>query len=248
MPSFKNFIERDQADQVAVNFQPPSIEHRVQAKGLSFLEKERKPGEFRVDKVVAEYVGLDQIEREAQQKEIAERALEMSKEIQEQAFQEAYKLGLEEGRQTAFDEEKARIQDRLTRIESLITSLKAVRTRALKKTENEIVDLCFHVAQRMAFKEITEDRNYIKGLIAKVLESLQSDEKMIIRLSSVDHQWFEENRSEFFKDLELTESTRIESDDQMLSGGVVIETEFGVVDASLEQRIAKVESILKGQG
>ena len=117
----------------------------------------------------------------------------------------------------------------------------------MKENESQIVSLCLYMAQRLLFKEVKESSLYIKDLLSKLLETIQGDEEMFIRLSPKDYEWVEANKESFFKDLHLDPSTKIEPDPLIVPGGLIIETEFGIVDATIEQRIAKIEEVIKNQ-
>jgi flagellar assembly protein FliH len=247
MPLSKNFIDKNEADNLAIDYKPRVIEAGVSlsAQNFSLRGSDR---DFKVDKVLAEYVGIDQIEKEAQQKEVARQAIELSKEIQEKAYAEAYALGLKQGQEKAYEEEKYNITRRIDLIIGFTSQLRQIKSIMIQKSEEELVELCFYMAQRLLFKEVNENKEYTKELLVKLLESMQNDQSMIIRLSSQDHEWFEANRSQFFKDLRLEENlVKIESDPFISPGGVIIETDYGEMDATIEQRIQKLDAILKSK-
>jgi flagellar assembly protein FliH len=247
MPLSKNFIDKNEADNLAIDYKPRSIEAGVSLLAKNFSQK-GSDGDFKVDKVLAEYVGIDQIEKEAQQKEVARQAIKLSREIQEKAYAEAYALGLKQGQEIAYEEEKHNIARRIDLIKGFTGQLRQIKSLMSQKNEEELVQLCFYMAQRLLFKEVNENKEYTKELLAKLVESMQNDQNMIIRLSSQDHEWFEAHRSEFFKDLRLEEDqVKIESDPSISPGGVIIETDYGEVDATIEQRIQKLDAILKSK-
>ena len=75
----------------------------------------------------------------------------------------------------------------------------------------------------------------------------QSEEEVTIRLSPEDHKFIDENRMDVFKELHLEESAKIEEDPDVARGGAVVETNYGVIDATIEQRLEKLKSLLEGQ-
>lgn len=244
MPLSKNFIEKTEADHLAVDYQPRHIDGQLTAEMKAYTEKEHIPGDFKVDKVLAEYVGIDEIEKESQQKEVAKQALELSKEIQEKAYSEAYELGLKEGREKAYNEEKENIAKNMDLIRKMIGQIKILKKKFIKNHEDDLVHLCFYMAQKLLFKEVERDEEYISTVLRKMVEGLHKQENMIIYLSPEDFSWFEAHRDEVFTDLHLDKSTRIEADESIQRGGLILETDYGEVDATIQQRISKLESIL----
>ena len=247
MPLSKNIISKENADHVAINYEPATIDSQLSEEALEYVKHQETRGDFRVDKIVAEYVGIDELEKESQKKEIANQALKLSKEIQEKAYAEAYALGLEEGRATAYAEEKQRVESEMSHIQELIEALKTSKNDIYKENETQIVNLCFYMAKRLLMKEVEADPEYIKSLIKKSLEMAQSDEEVTIRVSSEDKVWIDKHMDSIFKDLSLDPATRIEEDRDVNRGGAIIETNHGVIDATVEQRLEKLETILKKQ-
>ena len=117
----------------------------------------------------------------------------------------------------------------------------------MKENEKQIVNLCFYMAKRLLMKEVETNEAYIQTLIKKSLEMAQSDEEVTIRMSKEDKVWIDKHEETIFKELNLDQSTRIEEDSQVSRGGIIIETNHGVIDATIEQRLEKLESIVKKQ-
>lgn len=247
MPSSSNIIQKQSADTLAINYEPVNIGSQMSEQALEYAKNHESRGDFRVDKIVSEFVGIDQIEKEEQQREVANEAIKLSKDVQETAYKEAYDLGLKEGKEHAFNEEKERIASEMENIKVLISEIKEIKTSLMKENEKEIVNLCFYMAKRLLMKEVETDEAFVKNLIKKTLEMAQSDEEVTIRLSESDKKWIDQYEDEIFKDLNLGQDTRFEEDKSINPGGVVIETNHGVIDATVEQRLEKLETIIKSQ-
>ncbi|MCJ8276908.1 MAG: hypothetical protein MJK18_08705 [Bdellovibrionales bacterium] len=243
----RKVIEKDSAETVAINYEPRSIDSQLSEQSLEYVNDKEKRGDFRVDKIVAEYTGIDELEKQSQQREIAQEALKLSQEVQEKAYEEAYQRGLEEGQNKAYEEEKVRIESELQHINQLIEEIRNVKTNLMKENEKQIVNLCFYFAKRLMMKELGENEDYITTVIKKSLEMAQSEEEVTIKMSPEDHKWITEHKETIFKDLNLGEKTVIEEEIDMSRGGVVVETHHGVIDATVEQRLEKLEALLKSQ-
>lgn len=247
MPLSKNIIEKDSAERLAIDYQPVSIGSQLSDEAMEYVNNHDYRGDFRVDKIVSEFVGIEEIEKQTQQKEIANQALQMSQEIQEKAYAEAHAIGMKEGREQAYQEEKQRIETEMGHIKDLIDEIKNLKTSLMKENERQIVSLCFYLAKRLLMKEVEADETYIQTLIRKSLEMAQSEEEVTIRLSPEDKVWVEINKETVFKELNLDQSTRLEEDREITRGGVIIETNHGVIDATFEQRLEKLEKIISNQ-
>lgn len=245
MPSSRNIIDKEQAETVVVNYQPKSIDSILSDEALEYVKNQETRGDFRVDKIVAEYVGIEELEKEEQQREVARQAIEKSQEIQESAYKKAYELGMEEGRNAAYEEEKETIHGKMNTLEEILSELRNVKNKIMFENEKQIVALCFYISKRLLMKEISENPDYIKTVIKKTLEMAQSEQEVVIHLSEADKSWVDEYYDSMLKELNLDSSTRFEESRDIKKGGVVVETHHGVIDATVEQRLDKLESILK---
>lgn len=247
MPLSKNIIAKEQAEKVVINYEPASIASVISDEALAYVKNQEQRGDFRVDKIVSEYIGIDELEKESQQREVARQAIEKSKEIQEEAYQKAYELGQQEGKDLAYDEEKENIKSHLQRFELVVNEIEQIKTRLMVENEKQIVNLCFYMAKRLLMKEINEDPGFVEAVVRKALEMAQSEEEVTIRVAPEDKTWIDSNIEELFKSLHLDPSTKFEEDPSIQQGGVVIETNHGVIDATVEQRLEKLEAIMQGE-
>ena len=66
MPLSKNFIARDLTDTLAISHEPRTLEQGLKGQAFKYTHESRVSGDFKMDKMISEYIGVDQIEREAQ--------------------------------------------------------------------------------------------------------------------------------------------------------------------------------------
>ena len=246
MPLFKNIIQKKKADHLAVDYHPQPIESQISEEALQYIEKKDEV-DFRLDKIVSEYTGIDELEKLSRQREIEKEALELSREIQEKAYEEAYQLGLQEGKKKAFDEEKARIDKEVNYLQTLIQQIEVLKNDLLKENENHIVKLCFYLAKRLFMREVKENNEYLLPIIKKAVEMSQAEDNVVIKLCSEDFKFIEDNKDQIFKDFNIRGTAKIEEDEGVARGGVIIETNYGVIDATIDQRLEKLNSLLEGQ-
>ena len=244
MPLSKKIINKDTADSLAIAFEPLNFEGQLSDQAMEYVNNKDSRGAFRVDKVLSEFTGIEELEKKSLQQDIADQALALSQEVQEEAHREAYQIGKKEGTEQAYQEEKNRIEDELKSIRDMVHELREVKNDMILKNEKQIVALCFYIAKRLLMKEIETNEGYVVSLIRKVVEVAQSEEDLTIRVSHEDFEWIEAHRESVFKDLDLDSSTKIEEDSMVNRGGVIVETGHGVIDATIEQRLEKLEEIL----
>lgn len=244
----KAVMSKSEADRVAVTFSPRKFAHVVSKTAHEFVafntQKAHANGtgqtSFRIDRIVAEQTGVAELERLSLEEKVEREALLRMKEFQEQAFQQAYQLGLEEGRERAFVESSAELKEQLQHLQELVSSVESIKTDLVACNETQIVRLVFYLAKRLVFQEIAVKPEIILEVVSQALRSAQSDEKVTIRISARDFQFIESVRDTLGKEYEALKRARFESSDEIASGGCMVETNYGDVNATLEQRLDRI--------
>ncbi len=90
------------AEKTVLEFVPVRFDLGTPSRPLNYLAEKGKGSDFRMNDAVRVQTGIDEVERINEEGKVEVAALEKLKEIQEDAYQEAYKLGLEEGHKKGF--------------------------------------------------------------------------------------------------------------------------------------------------
>jgi len=246
MPWSKAVIDKVTAEDQVISYRPSSIDTKISEEVRTFADsKDKRSKDFRLDTIVSQITGMDQIENASRQKEIESEALKLSKDIQEAAYKEAYNLGFQEGKAEAFAEEQSRIHGEIENLHKTVKAIEELKLNLLKQNKNHILSLCFYFAKRLLMKEVEKNESYVVDVIEQALGMAQSEEQVTIRVSPQDFKFLTENWKGIQKDLDLSESTRIEESPDILRGGAIIETNYGVIDASIGERLQKLENFIK---
>ncbi|MCB0394555.1 MAG: hypothetical protein KDD25_08340, partial [Bdellovibrionales bacterium] len=93
-------VKGEEGDNSVIEFKPKKLGvGNVATAAKEFFNRQRESqNAFRLSEVISEITGLKNVERNAIEKRIEEAALEKLKEIQEEAYQKAHSLGVEEGK------------------------------------------------------------------------------------------------------------------------------------------------------
>ncbi|HEX4922862.1 MAG TPA: FliH/SctL family protein [Bdellovibrionales bacterium] len=244
--SNRKVFKKEEAENLVLEFTPKALDAQIPAVARDFLsENQKRPKSFRLNELVAQQTGISEIERLSLQEKIEARALEKVREIQENAYREAYNLGLEEGRKRAFDEEKDHLLERLGQFDRILTSISHIKTELAIQNEAHIVRLAFELAKKLFFEQLQERPDRILPVLRQAIDLAQSEESVLVRLSEQDHKYIEEFRTKLSKEFDFIKRMKFESSPDIHDGGAVLETNYGVVDATIEERVDKLWSILK---
>ena len=235
-------LEKEDADKVVVAYMPRKFPLVISPMAREFVahQKEHGDAKFRIDRLNAQHTGVAELERESIEQQVERLALEKVKQIQEEAYQEAYQLGLAEGRERAFNEDKAQLQERIEGLDKLMTSVGNLKTELISANEAHFMKLLFFMASRVAMDEIRSRPETILSVLRQATEGAQSEEKVTARVSKADFDFIQNSKEKLGKELEFVKRIKLEESDAIRPGGCIVETNFGSVDASIEKRVAKL--------
>lgn len=242
----KVVLSKEEAERVAVVYSPQKFPTAIQPAAREFValqairtEEGAEPS-FRIDKIVAEQTGIAELERLSIEEKVEREALSRVKDLQEQAYQEAYQLGFDEGRETAFVEKKAELARSLDRLSALIASIERLKADLVACNETQIMRLVYEMAKRIAMHEISVRPDAVLEAIRQAVQSAQTEESITIRVSPEDYKFIESVKEKLGKDFDFLEKSKLEASEEITRGGCVIETNYGAVNATVEQRVSKL--------
>jgi flagellar assembly protein FliH len=209
------------------------------AQDAAFAEVKRKTDEAQVIKEQADEeaeriladarIKAGEIENEIRQSLAAER-------------KEALDKGKEEGREAGYAEGKAEVNRLIGRTQVVLERAQAKRGEILSETEKQIVDLVLLIARKV-IKVLSENqRNVIISNVVQALRKVKAKGNVIIRVNMADLQLATEHKQEFIQQMEGINSIQVVEDSSVDSGGCIIETDFGEIDARISSQLAEMEN------
>lgn len=158
-------------------------------------------------------------------------------------FQEGFEKGFQEGKREGLALSEKRFQGILERAKESLEHLSKVRKELqenLKSYEAELVSLAFQIGASIAMKEIEEKPESIGEIVQKALEKIGESSEVVVKLNPKDLSVLKESGQIETEGIQLVSSPSIKR------GGCVVETDKGVVNATLETRIKEVaDSLIK---
>lgn len=237
----KSVISKEEAEKLAVAFTPRKFPQSISPVASSFMAfNTGNESGFKIDQLVAEQTGMAELERLSIEAQVEKKALERLKDLEELAYKEAYALGLDEGREKAFEDNRAEFDQKLRHFEELIGSVERLKLDLVAINEAQLLKLVMYMARRLAMAEIKDRSEVIIDVIRTAVHSAQSDENITIRLSPSDAAFIDEVRGKLNKEFESLKKARFEASEDVTDGGCIVETNYGDVDATMEQRFEKL--------
>jgi flagellar assembly protein FliH len=229
-----------------MEYAPKPIERDITQAAEQFIENRRRNlTSFKLSDLVASQSGIAEKERTALEQKAENIALERIREIQEPAYQQAYDLGIEEGRKSAFEQTSKDITERLVQLDQVLTSLTKMKSDLLQQNEGQIIRAVYRLAMRIARFEIKGHDDSILGIMKMAVEHAQSQEGVNVKLSQVDYDFVQTIKDFTKRDMEFMKKIKMVPSTEVAQGGCVVETNYGTVNAALDERIQNMWNALE---
>lgn len=242
---WSNIVKQDksnteQKEVTVLNYTPKQFNFGTPEAAMDYLKQKEVGSDFVLSDVLRTTTGVEEIERLSEEKLIEEKVLEKLSLLQEEAYQKAYDLGFEEGRQQAIQEKSAELEMKSGELDQLLASLNCIKEEMVHQNEAHIMKMVFEIGSRLAFDHIQEHQDVVLKLIKKAIEEAQADENVNVLVSSSQLDFLEKLRQNPSRENEFLKKVKFEGSDTVSDGSCVVETNYGVIDARIEERVHKL--------
>ncbi len=245
MPWSKAILKKISAEKTVLEYIPQKFELGTPQQALSYLSEKKQGSDFRMNEVIRVQTGVDQIEESDMQRTIEERAIEKLKEIQEDAYKAGYELGLDEGRKKAFDENSKVINDHLSEMDKVLSSFATMKHDIFSANENSLMQLLFAMATKIAQYQLEINPDAIIEVVRNAVSHAQDEQEIRVQVSTAQFDFISGLKNENAREFEFLKKIKFESNDEIQPGGCLVQTNFGEVDARVEQRVVNLWETLK---
>ena len=238
MPLSRNVVKASQVAKRVLEFVPPKFEMGSPEQAIAYLERKKAgDSDFRMSDAIRMQTGVEKMEASLVEENVELKVLDRLKEVQELAYQEAYQLGLDEGRKKAFQENAEQIKTRLDHMDQLFTSVQKLKTELVDQNESHLVQLAFHMAKRLAHVEVKTEPKVVMEVIRRAIELAQIEEEVVVQVSPEQIEFLESLKNETGREFEFMKSIKLVPMQGLGIGGCVIETNYGEIDARFDERV-----------
>lgn len=175
---------------------------------------------------------------------VLEEAKQESEQIREQATRQGHQQGFDQGYQDAQTQIEDRLQYVQTFVEQLRSHLSQEQEAVLNTVEQQSVALSLALAQRIVASEISTQVDAVAPLVRQGLRLLTDASQLTIWSSAEDVAFLREHRKELLEAFDRLERIHIQVDEQLQHGECLIESDTGLVDATIAERFRLAEQAL----
>jgi flagellar assembly protein FliH len=234
-----------QSDVSILEYTPKHFEFGTPESASDYLREKEMGSDFIMSDVLRKTTGIEEIERQSEEQKIEKKVLEKLGTLQEEAYKQAFDLGLEEGQKKAYEEKTADLEVQINSFYELSQNLNKIKIQMAHQNEAHMLRLIYEIACRIAFDHINENHASVIQVIKHAIEKSQAEENINILVSPQQIELLEKLKLNNDKETEFLKKVKFESSDKISTGSCIVETNYGIIDASIEQRVIKLWSELK---
>lgn len=154
---------------------------------------------------------------------------------------DAFKKGFNEGEKVGFEAGIKRVDPLINSFNQGLEQLKNIRREIHQKIEKEVAQLALSIAKKIVCHEIKTTEETVVCVAREALSRVENPGKIKIKLNPADLQFIQDTKFQLSHFLDDVESIRFEAEDSIQSGGCLIETDMGDIDARIEKQLQAIE-------
>ena len=173
--------------------------------------------------------------RRIDDRNLISRAQEEAIQIKDAAYQEGYNQGLE----------KAKAD--LVALKSNIGAFMSAEKKVFDAIAPDIIEISLDIARKIIKHEVQIDPQIVIDTVMDILKNIPKNEPQItIKVNTTQAQYVKDTLPEQLTLLGVESKLNIVADDNITEGSCVVQTNNGVVDASIDAQIDIIQKALKG--
>ncbi|HVN70457.1 MAG TPA: FliH/SctL family protein [Desulfomonilia bacterium] len=174
----------------------------------------------------------------------AEAILKKASAEKEAIEMEAYRKGLEQGQAQGQKMAVKKVEPLIQTLSKTIEELKKMRQLIIEKHQDQILEILVLIAEKVIHREIHLSPDIILETLSHACAYLTQTEEIRLRVHPSDF--------EYIRDIEQILSTHLTGkgdihfveDTTIDRGGIIIDTEFGEIDASIRSQVDHMREVL----
>jgi flagellar assembly protein FliH len=160
---------------------------------------------------------------------------------------EAYKKGLEQGQAQAQMMAIKKIEPLFVTLGNTIEELKKMRQLIIEKHQDQIIEILMLIAKKVIHREIHLSPDIILDTVRNACSYLTETEEIRLRVHPSDFEYIRDIERILSSHLTGKRSIHFIEDGTIDRGGIIIDTEFGEIDASIHSQIEHIKETLLGK-
>jgi flagellar assembly protein FliH len=127
----------------------------------------------------------------------------------------------------------------------MVTAVLHTHDEILSKQKTEMYQLLRNLSKWIVLRELQEDGKYIERLLEKLLVEMQVRSNLLIQVNTDDFASMPEVLEHVQGRLGEMKNVRIEIDSSVKSRGIIIESENGIINATMEEQFKSLDKLFE---
>jgi flagellar assembly protein FliH len=125
-----------------------------------------------------------------------------------------------------------------------INSAASEKKKQLESTGKNMLKLGFAIAEKVIQTTIEQDSSLFQNILKEAISKITDKDKVTIKVNPHDLDHAKDYKKSFERELRDFKHLDIQCDDDIESGGCIIETNLGYIDSSISTKLALIERAL----
>jgi flagellar biosynthesis/type III secretory pathway protein FliH len=164
--------------------------------------------------------------------------------IEEAARVEGYNAGFEEGRAAGVAAAEEAMDHSVQRLAALVNGIHESHASFFRSAERQVVDLALQIAGKVVEREVENMPDMAINVIRAALEEMDARTAVRVRVNPADEALLRRRWAQVVPPSIGADRVELQQDEKVQSGGAIIETTHGQVDAQLESKLAQLGNAL----
>lgn len=202
---------------------------------------------FELHPSVKKVLEIERDETARIERKVNERLDALREKAIEEAKQVGYREGFEAGRKEGFERFQEETRESVDRIEALSTEYENQKADLFRANERFLLEMVAQLAKKVVLRELQTDAEYLSRVSKAIIEKLGIKENVRIWLNGEDVACLQSLRESLIQKFGELRNLQIGEHPEVSRGGCIVETDFGIVDATIEAQIKSIDEALIGK-
>jgi flagellar assembly protein FliH len=167
-------------------------------------------------------------------REIEEKVLQQLRGKAARIEHEAYEKGFAQGEKDGLETGQKKLEVVLRQLGALLAEIDGRREALFQQFEEGLVDFALCVIKKIVRREAEQGPGIIKDTLRSAFRQVEENRRTVLHLNPADYKYLLAHPQRLPFVLGDRERIKILEDDTLTAGGCLIETDYGVIDATVE--------------
>jgi flagellar assembly protein FliH len=158
-----------------------------------------------------------------------------------QIEENAYQRGFQDGQKIGYESGAEKAKPVVESMRHALDRLENARKDMHLRLEKEVVALALAIAKKVICHEVTINKEVVVCVAREALQQVENPEEVRVKMSPGDLKYLQDMKEQLLDLTQNIENIRFEAEASIPSGGCIVETNFGRIDARIERQLQVVE-------